>query len=328
MRRGERGVTIASMSLIVASMLLLIAAACTTPIQDESKEPNRPTPGGSQSQPSNLILDRSSGFSARYPAGWATWSYGWKAFIAPSLDHPLELRNHGLQGKRGFSMQISAFAVGPYRDYLRRFLATLDELEKAGASVRHSQLAISGRLSEQYHVRYPADGTEIFDADDEQFLRACASCEAEYTLIRWPSQAYGQSVIRIDSLAHADSSLAENRSSIDLVRDSLRAFEPKSLPHRFIALGPDDLALDALVSFMDSRIAGEGAERYLDPKAMAAYSTRRPLYWFMTEGAIGSYQILARVPIDTFTTRFEVTMSEQYLRPFRGIQSRVSRGAH
>jgi hypothetical protein len=258
-----------------------------------------------------VIVGPSAGFSVRYPQGWAVWGYAGKAFLAPSLDPRLTVHGYGLQAARGFSMQISDWSSYKYPEYLRLIALAVTEAKSEGASVVHSQVTIAGHLSERYHVIYPPGPAKLFSPGrDPRFLRACAACEAEYTLIRWPGSTW-EVPLRVDVVAHPGTRLADYRAAVNATLGSLAPSSALSNgSHGYVSVGPHDGALETVMSFMEARIEGHRAESFLDASTQLRYRKSGDLYWFTHKDLAPSYQVSARVPIDKNTTRFEVLISE------------------
>ena len=289
-------------------MALLILALFT------SSNDKTPDNGAGEQIFPNHIVSRSAGFRMQYPKGWAVWTHGWSAFIAPSLTPRLVARDNGLEADSGFSIQISEWNVYKYADYLKLLQSEFQDAKKAGASVVHSQLTVAGRRGDRFHVLYPNGASWFVAGDHGRFLRPCASCEAEYTLIRWPGSSW-ETPLRFDAVAHPDTKLSAHRGDVEAMLESLRSFDEDVGSHGYISMGPADLAHKTVTSYLEARIAGRGAEEFLEPAARRAYGRHLTLYWFSSETMAPSYQVLARVPLDAHTVRFQVLLEENCRYP-------------
>ncbi|MGH2783752.1 MAG: hypothetical protein ACRDJ1_00645 [Actinomycetota bacterium] len=185
----------------------------------------------------------------------------------------------------------------------------------AGASIVHAHVTVAGRSAERYRVTYSKGPSSFFDAEDVRFLRPCQSCEAEYVVIPWPGPSH-DIPLRIDAVARPGTKLADHQANIDAIVASLKAEgDDQSATRGYVAMGPVDKALNTLISYMEARIEGQGAERLLDEAALRAYGRHLTLYWFTNESMVPSYQVVARVPLNASTTRFEVILEENCRAP-------------
>jgi hypothetical protein len=290
---------------------LVIMTACTSA---SDKAPSDAARQG-QDRPQNLIVSRTAGFSVQSPQSWAVWSYAWKTFLAPSLTPPLSVIGNGLSATSGFSIQVSEWSGYRYAAYLRLLDSELQRAKAAGASVSHRQVTVAGRLSERYRVVYPKGPSAFFGTDDQRFLRPCKACEAEYTVIRWPGSSW-EIPLRFDAVAQPDTRLADYRATVDAILASLKSFDEQALGLRgYVSMGLADTSLETVTSYMEARIKGHGAERFLDGSALQAYGRNLTLYWFTSRSMVPSYQVVGRVPLGANTARFEVLLEEHCPAP-------------
>lgn len=227
-----------------------------------------------------VYADRYAGFLLTIPDGWVEYTFSGVYHFAPSRSRLFAYRAPPEFTRATFTVAVHASQARPFGDVVAETKRAIRREHRDDGIVSDRKTRIAGRDAVIVEVRNIGDGV-------------CRDCRELRYEIAWS----GETVIDISVEAGSEAAFVRWEPDAAALLESLRP-------------GPVDPFADDLRAFLDARVAGEGAERWLTRYAARFYRTYG-LYRFGEAGApdemdITYFGVLSVEPVSVYATEFEV----------------------